>query len=130
MPKGKPHNADKRAAVIASLLTGDSVSEVAEKHGLNKSVVSRWKGKIPVDELQRLATKKGDYDDDAVFDCVTSNLRSLMEQAETVRNPEYLRKQGWQGEAAGLETTLIHIKDKEAQVTRIREISNHQNALS
>jgi hypothetical protein len=30
------------------------------------------------------------------------------------------RERGWDGEAAGLETTLLHIADKKAQVERVR----------
>lgn len=56
MPKGKPHSAQKKAIAVACLLTGDSVSEVAAKHALDKSVVCRWKAKISAAELQTLAT--------------------------------------------------------------------------
>jgi transposase-like protein len=93
MPKGKPHSANMKAVAIASLLTGDSVSEVATRHGLNKSVVSRWKAKIPLGELQRVATKKGEKIDDAVSDCVRGNLESLTTQAKAVSDPEWIRKQ-------------------------------------
>jgi len=44
-------------------------------------------------ELQRVATKKSEETDDAVFDCVKSNLESLTAQAETAGEPEYVSKQ-------------------------------------
>jgi hypothetical protein len=56
--------------------------------------------------------------------------RLVQIEKDTLRLLKEARTKGWEGEAAGLETTLIHIKDKKAQVTRIREITNHQNALS
>lgn len=56
--------------------------------------------------------------------------RLVQIEKDTLRLLKEARTNGWEGEAAGLETTLIHIKDKKAQVTRIREITNHQNALS
>jgi len=93
MPKGKPHTAKKKGAAIACLLTGDSVSEVAAKHGLDKSVVSRWKARIPAGELQQVATKKDGRLNDVVFDCVEANLESLTAQAKAASDPEYLRKQ-------------------------------------
>jgi len=75
------------------VLTGFSVSEVAKEMGLDKSVISRWKSKIPAGELQRVATKKSEETDDAVFDCVKGNLESLTAQAETAGEPEYVSKQ-------------------------------------
>ena len=56
--------------------------------------------------------------------------RLVQIEKDTLRLLKEARTNGWEGESAGLETTLIHIKDKKAQVTRIREITNHQNALS
>lgn len=93
MPKGKPHNAKKKAAAIADLLTGDGVCEVAARYGLDKSVVSRWKAKIPAGELQRVATKKDADLDDTLFDCVKGSLESLAAQAKAAGDSDYLRKQ-------------------------------------
>jgi transposase-like protein len=93
MPKGKPHSHKKKAAVIADLLTGDRVSEVAVRYGLDKSVVSRWKARIPAGELQRIATKKGEQIDAAVSGCVRSNLESLTAQAKATSDPEWIRQQ-------------------------------------
>lgn len=56
--------------------------------------------------------------------------RLVQIEKDTYRLWKEARTNGWEGEAAGLETTLIHIKDKKGQVTRIREITNPQNALS
>jgi transposase-like protein len=93
MPKGRPHSAKVKGAAIASLLTGDTVSEVATKHGLDKSVVSRWKARIPKGELQRVATKKGEQIDCKIFECAKSNLESLTAQAKTTGDPEWIRQQ-------------------------------------
>jgi len=56
--------------------------------------------------------------------------RLVQIEKDTYRLLKEARTNGWEGEAAGLETTLIHIKDKKGQVTRISEITNPQNALS
>ena len=56
--------------------------------------------------------------------------RLVQIEKDTLRLLKEARTNGWEGEAAGLETTLIHIKDKKGQVTRIRELTNPQNALS
>lgn len=93
MPKGKPHSNKLKGAAIAALLTGDSVSEVAARHGISKSVISRWRAKIPEGELQRVATKKGQRFDDAVGNSVRASLESLTAQAKAVSDPEWLRQQ-------------------------------------
>lgn len=41
-------------------------------------------------------------------------------EADTHRLLDEAKRRGWEGEAAGLETTLVHIKDKKAQVERLR----------
>jgi len=64
MSKGKRHSTKTRSAAIALVLTGFSVSDVAKEMGLDKSVISRWKSKIPAGELQRVATKKSEETDD------------------------------------------------------------------
>jgi hypothetical protein len=46
--------------------------------------------------------------------------RLVQIEKDTLRLLKEARTKGWEGEAAGLETTLIHIKDKKTQVTRIR----------
>ena len=47
----------------------------------------------------------------------------------TYRLLKEARNKGWEGEAAGLESTLVHIKDKKAQVHRIGEVINHETVL-
>jgi hypothetical protein len=55
--------------------------------------------------------------------------RLVQIEKDTYRLLKEARTNGWEGEAAGLETTLVHIKDKRAQVDRIGEIVSHQNAV-
>jgi integrase len=46
--------------------------------------------------------------------------RLIQIEADTHRLLDEAKRKGWEGEAAGLETTLVHIKDKKAQVERLR----------
>lgn len=55
--------------------------------------------------------------------------RLLQIEKDTYRLLKEARSKGWEGEAAGLETTLVHIKDKRAQVDRISEIVSHQKRV-
>jgi hypothetical protein len=50
--------------------------------------------------------------------------RLLQIEKDTYRLLKEARNKGWEGEAAGLETTLVHIKDKRAQVDRVPKTNN------
>ena len=53
--RGKSHNPDLQAQVMAALLAGQGVNEVARAFNLDPSVVSRWRQRLPPDQLQQLA---------------------------------------------------------------------------
>ncbi len=48
--------------------------------------------------------------------------RLLQIEKDTHRLLKEARSKGWEGEAAGLETTLVHIKDKRTQVDRCQKL--------
>jgi len=50
-------------------------------------------------------------------------------EADTHRLLAEAREHGWEGEVAGLETTLIHITDKRAQAERARQTISTPVAL-
>jgi hypothetical protein len=79
--------------VLVDLLTGHGVCGVAVRHGLSKSVVSRWKAEIPAVELEQVGTKKREQFADAVSGCVTANLESLTAQARAASDPDWIRQQ-------------------------------------
>lgn len=78
---------------MAALLAGQGVSEVASQYKLDISVVSRWKSSIPDNQLQLLATKKGDRIETLLFEYLVTTLASLKNQAEVVGEREYVIKQ-------------------------------------
>jgi len=94
--RGKKHPEDLQARVLASLLAGQGVGEVAAQYNLDKSVVSRWRTAMPEDKLQQLATKtqeKGEQIEEALFGYLIETLQTLKEQAVIAREREYLIKQ-------------------------------------
>jgi transposase-like protein len=91
--RGKPHSEEARAQAMAALLAGQGVSEVAREYKLDKSLVSRWKKAIPDDQLQQLATKKGNRVEELLFDYLTTVLGTLKKQAEFAGEREYVTKQ-------------------------------------
>lgn len=91
--RGKKHSEEIQAQVMAALLAGQGVTEVATQYNLDKSIVSRWRKSIPHDKLQRIATKKGEEIEDLLFDYLRQILRTLRAQAEIVSEREYVTKQ-------------------------------------
>lgn len=91
--RGKRHSDEVRAQVMASLLAGQGVSEVASQYNLDVSIVSRWRSAMPEDQLQAVATKKGEQIETLLFEYLTQTLKTLRAQAEIVSEREYVTKQ-------------------------------------
>src|ERR1043165_4338797 len=91
--RGRKHSDEVRAQVMASLLAGQGVTEVASQYNLDASVVSRWKSAIPSDQLQVVATKKGERIDHLLFEYLTETLVTLKEQTILARERDYVTKQ-------------------------------------
>lgn len=91
--RGRKHSEEVRAQVMASLLAGQGVMEVASQYNLDASVVSRWKSAIPDDQLQVIATKKGERIEQLLFEYLTETLITLKEQTIIARERDYVTKQ-------------------------------------
>lgn len=93
MPRGKAHSDAVRAAVMAALLAGQSISEVATSYNIDKSIVSRWKRQIPNERLQAVATKKSHDFGELLGNYLATLLKALTAQAEVAGDPAYIKKQ-------------------------------------
>ena len=93
MARGKQLPDATRAAIIAALLAGQSVTQVATEFKINKSVVSRLRATRPPLELQQVATQKEESLERLVLEYVSTNLRTLKTQSEVVGRPEYIEAQ-------------------------------------
>jgi len=91
--RGRKHPDDLKAKVIALLLAGATVMEVARDLKIPHRSVSNYKKEIPENQLAELSRKKGERLDDLVYQCLITNLGTLNIQAETVREREYILKQ-------------------------------------
>jgi transposase-like protein len=91
--RGKKHSEEVRAQVMASLLAGQGVMEVASQYNLDASVVSRWRSALPDNQLQVIATKKGERIECLLFEYLTETLVTLKEQAIIARERDYVTKQ-------------------------------------
>jgi hypothetical protein len=91
--RGKAHGPNLRAQVMAALPLGSGVNATAAHFGLDRSVVSRWKKRLPEGRLQQLATKKGDEFGDLLADYLKQALRTMTAQAKQFADPEWLQRQ-------------------------------------
>ena len=90
--RGKRHSDEVRAQVMAALLAGQSVNEVATEYNIPDSTVSDLR-KIVEQEFGDLRTKKGEKLENLLFQYLNSNLAALDSQARVVSEREYIIKQ-------------------------------------
>lgn len=93
MARGKAHSDETKAAVMAALLAGQGVTEVATKYSLDPSVVSRWRKLIPTVQLQEVATKKEDEFGDLLAGYLRETIITLSAQARHFRDADWLKDQ-------------------------------------
>lgn len=79
---------ETKAAVIAALLAGQSVSAVAKEYDIPKGTVSSWKTR----DVAGVATQKAEIGD-LLIEYLTENLKTLRRQAELFRTEEWLMDQ-------------------------------------
>jgi transposase-like protein len=80
--RGKRHNDDVKAKVVAALLAGTGVMEAAREFDVPHPTVSRYRSEIPADKLDELGRKKGERLDDLLYGYLTATLQALTRQAE------------------------------------------------
>lgn len=83
-----PYSDEVKAAVLAALLQGQSVNQVAKEYKIAKSTVSRWKNSdVPID-----GTQKKDIGI-LLLGYLETNLETLRAQAEHFRDRSWLSRQ-------------------------------------
>ena len=93
-PKGRTdHPAEVKAAVIAALLAGQGVNEIAREYKLDHSVISHWKASLSPETRTEINQKKGEHLDNLVYDCLTKTLATLSAIAVNAAKDSYIEKQ-------------------------------------
>lgn len=87
------HSPETKAAVLAALMEGQGVNAVARAHGLDKSIVSRWKSELGTDRIQQIATEKKERLIDLVEDHLTASLKAATKLAGQADDDEWRAKQ-------------------------------------
>ncbi len=91
--KGKQKDDHTRAAVLAALLAGQRVSEVASEFKLPHSTVSRWKKSLSPDKLDEVGRKKEEDFNGLIGAYLKETLTTLRAQTKFFRNETWLKKQ-------------------------------------
>lgn len=90
---GSPHPETKRARVIAALLLGSGVMEIAREFNLPESSVRNWKRTLTPEQIAEINARKGQRLDDLVFDYLQENLTTLRAQSKLLRDESYVAQQ-------------------------------------
>ncbi len=88
--RGKPHGDEVKAQVMAALLAGQGVNEVAEAFDVPKQTVSEW---AQSEQFGQVRTKKGERIANLTFGYLEAILDGLTKQVQIVSTPEYINKQ-------------------------------------
>jgi CO dehydrogenase/acetyl-CoA synthase epsilon subunit len=118
--QGKEIPDDKKAVVIAALLTGQGVNQVAAAYKVPKSSVSRLKKLIPKEKLEQVGTQKGENIADLIAKNLESSFAAIQNILDQTGNAEWLNKQP----ASDLATFLGVTSDKVFRV--LEAIENAQ----
>lgn len=117
--RGKKHSNETTAAVMAALLAGQSVSEVARTYKLSTSTICNIKRGMNSSVLEQVGAKK----QDEIGELLTSYLRELLTtikvQATFMRDTQWLKGQ----EAAQVATLFGVANDKAFRLLEAAELS-------
>lgn len=89
----KEYSNETKAAVMAALLTGQSISEIAAEYKIPAGTVKSWKSRQGGDSVAVVATEKKAEIGDLLFDYLRTMLRTLKVQAEHFGDKTWLAKQ-------------------------------------
>lgn len=92
MARGKPHDPQVKAAVMAALVAGQLPAEVARDFKLDQSVVSRWAKQIP-EKMQEVASQKTRDFGEMLGNYLEELLTTATEQQLHFRDKDWLKRQ-------------------------------------
>jgi transposase-like protein len=120
--QGKAHDPELRQQVIAALLAGQGVREVARQYQLSPGLVHAWRQTLPQEQLERLRTEKADLIGELLSGYLTEVVTTLRVQAEFFRDGKWLAAQP-ASEAAVLHGVLT---DKAIRLLEAAELAERE----
>lgn len=118
--QGKRISDEKRAVVIAALLSGQGVNEIARTYKIPLSSVSRLKKTIPLEQLEQVGIQKGENLANLIARNLEASFESIHDVLQVTKNADWLNKQP----ASELATFLGVTSDKVFRV--LEAIENAQ----
>ena len=121
MAQGKARPAELKAAVLAALMTGQSVDAVADQYSVPRGTVLDWKRQA------KLATEVVRTEKDGGSDIVALIDRYLVRNLETVTaQAEFFSDPGWLAKANAADAAVLHgvLVDKAVRILQAAEAAN------
>lgn len=93
MGKRREYSDETKAAVMAALLAGQSISSVAEQYSIPKGTVKGWKSKAENTVMEEIPPEQREEIGELLMAYLRSTLRTLTEQSEFFRDRAWLASQ-------------------------------------
>lgn len=90
---GRNYDPEIKAAVLAALLTGQSINAVAKEYKVPAGTVKSWKSRELSEKVATVATAKQADVGELLIKYMEQSLETLTEQHEVFRDGEWLRQQ-------------------------------------
>lgn len=126
MPKGKAHSDEVRAQVIAALLAGQGVSDVARRYKVPKATVSRIKNELTPAQLEQVGTEKRERIADLIEGHLVTSLKAAAAIAGKTKDDSWLTKQN----AADIAVFYGVLTDKAVRILEAAESANQSGGES
>lgn len=124
--KGQAHSTEKRAEVIAALLAGQGVNEVARQYKIPKATVSRLKNTLTSEQLEQVGTEKRERLADLIEGHLRQSLRAAQALARKVEtNDDWFIKQN----AADVGVLYGILTDKSVRILEAAEAGEAADAI-
>lgn len=120
MTERREYDEATKAAVMAALLAGQSISAVAKEYSIPKGTVSGWKNQA-VNGVAGLSTQKKSEIGDLVLDYLTASLRSLKIQAE------HFGDKKWLGQQNAADLAVLHGVSVDKAVRLLEALTNEED---
>lgn len=111
----KRYSSETKAAVLAALMEGQSITKVAKEYDIPKGTVSSWKKRNA-----NIATQKKEVGE-LLVKYLETNLEALQAQAEAFKNTEWLKKQ------TASDAAVLHGVMTDKAVRLLEALSNAPN---
>lgn len=91
---GKSYSEETKAAVMAALLAGQSVGQIAKAYSIPEGTIKSWKSRQENGEsVAKVATEKREIIGDLIIDYLEQNLKTLKAQSLVFADEKWLKLQ-------------------------------------